>query len=500
MNFPILSAIIFIPLIGALFILVTKEEQKAVVKNSKYVAIFSSLANFFLSIFLWYSFDLSTSEFQFVEEKNWMEGFINFQLGIDGISILFILLTTFIAPICIFSGIHSIKFKIKEFLIAILVMETLMLGVFCSLDLVIFYLFFEGGLIPMFLIIGIWGGPKRVYSAFKFFLFTLLGSVLMLIAIISIYWITGTTDVIKLLDIRIPQEYQYLLWLAFFSSFAVKLPMWPFHTWLPDAHVEAPTAGSVILAAILLKMAGYGFMRFSLGLFPVASDYFTPLIFTLSIIAIIYTSLVALMQDDMKKLIAYSSVAHMGFVTIGIFSLTKQGLEGCIIQMMSHGLISAALFLCVGVVYDRLHSRMISSYGGLVNIMPKYAFVFMIFALAALGLPGTSGFVGEFLVLVGAFQINIFVAVLASLGVILAAVYMLWLYKRVIFGKMASSEIKEMADLNKTEIYVFASLVFLILFFGIYPEPLFNTIDISVNNLIDNYQTDLNFHLAQANN
>jgi len=500
MNFPILSAIIFIPLIGALFILVTKEEQKAVVKNSKYVAIFSSLANFFLSIFLWYSFDASTSEFQFVEEKNWMEGFINFQLGIDGISILFILLTTFIAPICIFSGIHSIKFKLKEFLIAILVMETLMLGVFCSLDLVIFYLFFEGGLIPMFLIIGIWGGPKRVYSAFKFFLFTLLGSVLMLIAIISIYWITGTTDVIKLLDIRIPQEYQYLLWLAFFSSFAVKLPMWPFHTWLPDAHVEAPTAGSVILAAILLKMAGYGFMRFSLGLFPVASDYFTPLIFTLSIIAIIYTSLVALMQDDMKKLIAYSSVAHMGFVTIGIFSLTKQGLEGSIIQMMSHGLISAALFLCVGVVYDRLHSRMISSYGGLVNIMPKYAFVFMIFVLAALGLPGTSGFVGEFLVLVGAFQINIFVAVLASLGVILAAAYMLWLYKRVIFGKMASSEIKEMADLNRIEIYIFASLVFLTIFFGIYPEPLFNTIDISVSNLIDNYQTDLNFHLAQVNN
>ena len=500
MNFPILSAIIFIPLIGALFILVTKEEQKAVVKNSKYVAIFSSLTNFFLSIFLWYSFDTSTSEFQFVEEKNWMEGFINFQLGIDGISILFILLTTFIAPICIFSGIHSIKFKIKEFLIAILVMETLMLGVFCSLDLVIFYLFFEGGLIPMFLIIGIWGGPKRVYSAFKFFLFTLLGSVLMLIAIISIYWITGTTDVIKLLDMRIPQEYQYLLWLAFFSSFAVKLPMWPFHTWLPDAHVEAPTAGSVILAAILLKMAGYGFIRFSLGLFPVASDYFTPLIFTLSIIAIIYTSLVALMQDDMKKLIAYSSVAHMGFVTIGIFSLTKQGLEGSIIQMMSHGLISAALFLCVGVVYDRLHSRMISSYGGLVNIMPKYAFVFMIFVLAALGLPGTSGFVGEFLILVGTFQINIFVAVLASLGVILAAAYMLWLYKRVIFGKMASSEIKEMADLNKTEIYIFASLVFLTLFFGIYPEPLFNTIDISVSNLIDNYQTDLNFYLVQTNN
>jgi len=500
MNFPILSAIIFIPLIGALFIFLIKGPQKNVEKNSKYVAIFSSLTNFLLSLFLWFSFDVTTSDFQFVEEKNWIKGFINFQIGIDGISILFILLTTFIAPICIFSGIHSIKFKIKDFLIAILVMETLMLGVFCSLDLVIFYLFFEGGLIPMFLIIGIWGGPKRVYSAFKFFLFTLLGSVLMLVAIISIYWITGTTDVIKLLDIRIAHEYQYLLWLAFFSSFAVKLPMWPVHTWLPDAHVEAPTAGSVILAAILLKMAGYGFIRFSLGLFPVASDFFTPLIFTLSIVAIIYTSLVALMQDDMKKLIAYSSVAHMGFVTIGIFSLTKQGLDGSIIQMISHGLISAALFLCVGVVYDRYHSRMISSYGGLVNVMPKYALVFMIFTLAALGLPGTSGFVGEFLVLVGVFQISTVVAVLASLGIILAAAYMLWLYRRVIFGKMASSDMKEMKDLNRTEIYIFASLVFLTLFFGVYPEALFKTVDISVNNLIDKYQTDINFYLNQTNN
>ncbi len=500
MNFPILSAIIFIPLIGALFVFISRGSQKSVEKNSKYVAIFSSLTNFLLSLFLWYSFDSSTSDFQFVEQKNWMNNFISFQLGVDGISILFILLTTFITPICIFSGIYSIKFKIKEFLIAILLLETLMLGVFCALDLVIFYLFFEGGLIPMFLIIGIWGGPKRVYSAFKFFLFTLLGSVLMLVAIISIYWITGTTDVIKLLDIKIPQEYQYLLWLAFFSSFAVKLPMWPVHTWLPDAHVEAPTAGSVILAAILLKMAGYGFMRFSIGLFPVASDYFTPLIFSLSIIAIIYTSLVALMQDDMKKLIAYSSVAHMGFVTIGIFSLTKQGVEGSIIQMISHGLISAALFLCVGVVYDRYQSRMISSYGGLVNVMPKYAFVFMIFTMAAIGLPGTSGFVGEFLVLVGVFQINIIVAVLASSGVVLAAAYMLWLYRRVIFGKISSVEIKEMKDLNKNEIYIFSSLVLLIIFFGIYPEPLFNTINISVDNLIEQYQADINFYSAQTKN
>jgi len=500
MNFPILSAIIFIPLIGALFILLTQGNQKNIDKNSKYVAIFSSLVNFFLSLYLWYSFDTTTSNFQFVEEKNWINGFINFQLGIDGISILFILLTTFITPICIFSGIRSIKFKIKEFLIAILVMETLMLGVFCSLDLVIFYLFFEGGLIPMFLIIGIWGGPKRVYSAFKFFLFTLLGSVLMLVALISIYWITGTTDVIKLLDIRIDEEYQYLLWLAFFSSFAVKMPMWPVHTWLPDAHVEAPTAGSVILAAILLKMAGYGFIRFSIGLFPVASDYFTPLIFALSVIAIIYTSLVALMQDDMKKLIAYSSVAHMGFVTIGIFSLTKQGLEGSIIQMISHGLISAALFLCVGVVYDRIHSRMISSYGGLVNVMPKYSLVLMIFTLGALGLPGTSGFVGEFLILVGTFKKNIIVAVLASSGVILAAAYMLWLYKRVIFGRIMSPEVKKMKDLDNTELYMFISLVSLILFIGFYPEPIFNTIDVSINNLISNYQLDINFHLTKKNN
>ncbi len=494
MNFPILSSIILIPLIGAFFIFAIKGTPKSVEKNSKYVAIFSSISNFLLSIFLWYSFDPSLSDFQFIERRNWINGFISYQIGVDGISILFILLTTFITPICIFSAINSIKFKLKEFVIAILIMETLMLGVFCSLDLILFYLFFEGGLIPMFLIIGIWGGTKRVYSAFKFFLFTLLGSVLMLVAIISIYWITGTTDVIKLLDARIPSEFQYLLWLAFFSSFAVKMPMWPVHTWLPDAHVEAPTAGSVILAAILLKMAGYGFIRFSIGLFPLASDYFTPLIFILSIIAIVYTSLIALMQEDMKKLIAYSSVAHMGFVTIGIFSITKQGLEGSIIQMISHGLISAALFLCVGVVYDRFHSRMISSYGGLVNIMPKYALMFIIFTLAALGLPGTSGFVGEFLILIGVFQKSAIIAIIASTGIILAAAYMLWLYGRVIFGQLVNKDLKELKDLNKVEIYIFSSLVFLILFFGFYPDPLLNTISVSIENVMNNYLIDLNFY------
>ncbi|MDA9085166.1 NADH-quinone oxidoreductase subunit M, partial [Candidatus Pelagibacter sp.] len=381
---------------------------------------------------------------------------------------------------------------------AILLMESLMLGVFCSLDLVIFYLFFEAGLIPMFLIIGIWGGSRRVYSALKFFLYTLLGSVLMLVAIISIYWMSGTTDIVKLYESGIDVQYQNLLWLAFFSSFAVKTPMWPVHTWLPDAHVEAPTAGSVLLAAILLKMAGYGFIRFSLGLFPLASEIFTPLVYILSLIAIIYTSLVALMQEDMKKLIAYSSVAHMGFVTLGIFTVNQQGIEGSIIQMISHGLVSAALFLCVGVVYDRMHSRLIKNYGGIVSVMPKYSVLFMLFTLASLGLPGTSGFIGEFLILMGAFKDNFLVAVIASLGVIFGAAYMLWLYRRVVFGNLINKDLLKIPDLNNSEKFILWSLAIPVLFFGFYPELLINTIEISVKNLIETYNFDINMYMPEA--
>ena len=490
MNFPILSSLILLPIVGALFLFFTKDKDGNNF-TAKYVALFTTIVNFLISIYLWLLFDPTTSAFQFVEERIWIKDFINYKVGVDGISILFILLTTFITPLCIVSVNNTVKNRLRDFLIAILIMESFMIGVFCALDLIVFYLFFEAGLIPMFLIIGIWGGPKRVYSAFKFFLYTLLGSVLMLVAIISIYWISGTTDVIKLYELGIDAKYQNLLWLAFFSSFAVKTPMWPVHTWLPDAHVEAPTAGSVLLAAILLKMAGYGFIRFSLGLFPVASEVFTPLIYTLSVIAIIFTSFIALMQEDMKKLIAYSSVAHMGFVTLGIFTLQQQGIEGSIIQMISHGLVSAALFLCVGVVYDRMHSRLIKSYGGIVTIIPKYSILFMLFTLAALGLPGTSGFIGEFLILMGAFKDNFLVAVIASFGVILGAAYMLWLYKRVVFGKLVNEDLKQMVDLNRSEYLILICLAVPTLFFGFYPEPLFNTIEVSVSDLINMHNLNI---------
>ena len=494
MNFPIISSLILLPSIGALFLFFINSKN---IIGIKYVSLFVSIINFLISIYLWLIFDQSSYEFQFVESRVWIKDFINYKVGVDGISILFIILTTFITPLCILSVNSSIKNRLKEFLIAILLMETLMIGVFCSLDLVIFYLFFEGGLIPMFLIIGIWGGERRVYSAFKFFLFTLLGSVLMLIAVISIYWIAGTTDVEELYKLGIDPKYQNLLWLAFFSSFAVKTPMWPVHTWLPDAHVEAPTAGSVLLAAILLKMAGYGFIRFSIGLFPVASEYFVPFIFVISLIAIIYTSLVALMQDDMKKLIAYSSVAHMGFVTLGLFTFTQQGVEGGIFQMISHGIVSAALFFSVGVVYDRTHSRRINDYGGLVNVMPKYSILLMVFVLGSLGLPGTTGFIGEFLILMGTFKKSFLVAAIASLGVILGAAYMLWLYKRIVFGELTNQNILKIIDLNKVELSILTLLALSIIFFGFYPDPFSNTYSVSVENFLNEYNDKLNSYNLQ---
>ena len=494
MAFPILSSLIILPTIGAIFILFGRSSSNY--NAAKNISLFVSFSNLILSLYLWYIFDKTNSDFQFVEERIWLEGFINYKVGIDGISILFVVLTTFITSLCIISVNSTIKNRLKDFLVAILFMETMMIGVFCSLDLVIFYLFFEAGLIPMFLIIGIWGGDRRVYSAFKFFLYTLLGSVLMLVAIISIYWISGTTDVIKLYEIGIDAKYQNLLWLAFFSSFAVKTPMWPVHTWLPDAHVEAPTVGSVLLAAILLKMAGYGFIRFSVGLFPVASEYFIPLVFGLSLIAIIYTSLVALMQEDMKKLIAYSSVAHMGFVTMGIFTMTSQGIEGSIFQMISHGIISAALFLCVGVVYERMHTREISKYGGIVSVMPRYALVLMVFTLGSLGLPGTTGFIGEFLILFGTFKVNFMVATVGSLGVILGAAYMLWLYKRIVFGEIKNPEINRLVDLNRSEITILSILAFVTILFGFYPDPLLSSTSASVEGLIDLFNLNIKTYTA----
>ena len=498
MNLPILTIIIFLPLIGVLFILLTKGDEKKVNQICFNVSLLTSFLVFILSLLLWNNFDPNSAEFQFIEEQPWIGNVIKYKVGVDGISILFVVLTSFVTPICIIATSNSVKFRQKDFFIALLLMETMMLGVFCSLDIFIFYLFFEAGLIPMFLIIGIWGGIRRVYSAFKFFLYTLLGSVFMLIAIIFIYLKAGTTDIQELLKFDIDAKYQYWLWLGFFTSFAVKTPMWPVHTWLPDAHVEAPTSGSVILAAILLKMAGYGFIRFSIGFFPVASHYFAPLIFTLSIIGIIYTSLVALMQKDMKKLIAYSSVAHMGFVTIGIFAFNSQGIEGSIFQMISHGIVSAALFLSVGVIYDRMHTREIADYGGVVNTMPKYSIFFMVFILASLGLPGTSGFVGEFLVLIGVFKVNYLVSLLAATGVVLSACYSLWLYRRVVFGDVTNDNVRSLKDINKFEVMTLLPLLILTIVLGIFPNIILDTISTSVENVVTIYNTKISL-LNQTN-
>jgi|TARA_B100000378_G_scaffold129743_1_gene104918 NADH-quinone oxidoreductase subunit M len=460
-------------------------------QNLKHTALWIAFLNFIISLSLLFSFDLNNPDFQFVEKYAWIESGISYHLGIDGVSILFVILTTMLVPICILASYESIKFSVKEYLISFLALETFMIGVFCSLDLVLFYLFFEGGLIPMFLIIGIWGGERRVYSTFKFFLYTLAGSVFMLLAIIYIFISTGTTDVETLLMYNFTTNEQLILWIAFFTSFMVKIPMWPFHTWLPDAHVEAPTAGSVILAGVLLKMAGYGFIRFSIGFFPDASEFFAPFIFSLSVIAIIVTSLIALVQEDMKKLIAYSSVAHMGFVTLGIFTFTVQGIEGGIIQMISHGIVSAALFLCVGVVYDRLHTREIARYGGLVSKMPFYSFSFMIFILASLGLPGTSGFVGEFLVLLSIFSINTYFAIFATTGVVLAATYSLWLYRRIIFGALIKDDLSEMFDLTRREIIIFLPLIILTIFIGLYPKPIINIIEPSTEKIVNQIKMKL---------
>ena len=490
-EIPILSILIFIPVVGIFFMLLIRNNDDQSSQNLKHNALWINFLNFIISLSLLFSFDLNNPDFQFLEKYAWIESGISYHLGIDGVSILFVILTTMLVPICILASYESIKFSVKEYLISFLALETFMIGVFCSLDLVLFYLFFEGGLIPMFLIIGIWGGERRVYSTFKFFLYTLAGSVFMLLAIIYIFISTGTTDVETLLVYNFTTNEQLILWIAFFTSFMVKIPMWPFHTWLPDAHVEAPTAGSVILAGVLLKMAGYGFIRFSIGFFPDASEFFAPFIFSLSVIAIIVTSLIALVQEDMKKLIAYSSVAHMGFVTLGIFTFTVQGIEGGIIQMISHGIVSAALFLCVGVVYDRLHTREIARYGGLVSKMPFYSFSFMIFILASLGLPGTSGFVGEFLVLLSIFTVNTYFAIFATTGVVLAATYSLWLYRRIIFGALIKDDLSEMFDLTRREIIIFLPLIILTIFIGLYPKPIINIIEPSTEKIVNQIKMKL---------
>jgi NADH-quinone oxidoreductase subunit M len=487
-NFPWLSVVTFAPLVGVFFILLIRGDEKTTARNARAIALWTSGVTFLVSLGVWINFDNSTASFQFVEKVVWMPGLnLAYHMGIDGISMFFVILSTLLTVICILASWLSIMDRVKEYMIAFLVLETLMVGMFSALDLMLFYIFFEGVLIPMFIIIGVWGGPRRNYAAYKLFLYTLTGSVLMLLAILTMISEAGTSDITVLLKYNFPATLQPWLWLAFFASFAVKMPMWPVHTWLPDAHVEAPTAGSVILAGVLLKFGGYGFLRFSLPMFPLASADFTPLIFTLSIIAIIYTSLVALAQEDMKKLIAYSSVAHMGFVTIGIFSANFQGIEGAIIQMLSHGVVSAALFLVVGVIYDRIHSREIDAYGGLVHRMPKYGLIFMIFMMASVGLPGTSGFVGEFLILVGAFKANTWVAAFATTGVVLGAAYMLYLYRRVVFGTLTEENLKTIVDVDAREVAIFAPLLLIVFVMGIYPSLFLDVMHVSVESLIDRY-------------
>jgi NADH-quinone oxidoreductase subunit M len=490
-SWPVIFVILVLPLVGALFIMLVRGDGAAESRNARWVALYTTLITFAVSLVLVWRFDPTSPEFQFIEKHDWLGGAISYHMGVDGISLPFVILTTALMPLCIIASWSAIERRVREYMIAFLVLETTMIGTFCALDLVLFYLFFEGGLIPMFLIIGVWGGPRRVYASFKFFLYTLLGSVLMLLAIMAMYWDAGTTDIPTLIKHGFPAGLQHWAWLAFFASFAVKMPMWPVHTWLPDAHVEAPTAGSVILAAILLKMGGYGFLRFSLPMFPLASQEFAPLIFALSVVAIIYTSLVALVQEDMKKLIAYSSVAHMGFVTMGIFAATTQGVAGGIFQMVSHGIVSGALFLSVGVVYDRIHTREIAAYGGLVNRMPLYAAAFMVFTLANVGMPGTSGFVGEFLSLIGTFKVNILVATLATIGVILSAAYALWLYRKVIFGTLDKPKLVGIKDLDYREIITLGPLAVLTIAFGVYPKPVLDMSAAAVSQLVDNYHRAL---------
>lgn len=490
-DWPILSTVTFLPLVGALLILLIKDDSEASRRNIRNVALLTTVFVFILSLVVWAGFDNSNPGFQMVEELDWMGSGISYHMGVDGISVLFVVLSAFLMPFCILASWVSVEKRVKEYMIAFLILETLMIGVFCALDLFLFYAFFEASLIPMFIIIGVWGGKRRVYASLKFFLYTLLGSVLMLIAIMAMYWQAGTMNIVELLQYNFPASMQTWLWLAFFASFAVKMPMWPVHTWLPDAHVEAPTAGSVILAGILLKLGGYGFIRFSLPMFPLASADFAPFIFTLSVVAIIYTSLVAMVQEDMKKLIAYSSVAHMAYVTMGIFAANEQGLQGAIFQMLSHGIVSGALFLCVGVIYDRMHAREIAAFGGLVNNMPKYAVAFLIFTMANVGLPGTSGFIGEFLTLFGVFRVNTWVALFATTGVILSAAYALWLYRKVIFGALDKESLKALLDLSPREKLILYPLVALTIFFGVYPTPVFNATAGAVNALIQHYDAAL---------